>query len=531
MAGGNITPRQKMINMMYLVLTAMLALNVSAEVLEAFVKIEKGLDQTVEITKRKNILTLGDFEIAAADEQKDLKAGQVGKVGPWADKARLVREQTQAFVDYVQDLKAELVRRADGPEALGVRGNRVIADSIEALDNTAAGDELMLGVAKNGRAYDLRKKIEEYKAFLFENVITDSIGKADEVLKNEIEALLNFHIDKKAMTDGRNWEEFTFESAPLIANVATLSKIQVNALSTESSILNYLKSQIGKTDFKISTIEAAVNNPAGTIVRGGTSKAEVFLMAYDANMKSKVKIGGREIPVVNGKAEVALSGSSLGNQSVLGDIYFNGPNGEESRKFRIDYQVVEPSLVVSATYMNVFYLGVENPIDVSVTGVPMEKIKVSVTNGTIAGSEAKRTVKPSSIGKCVVNVSAEISGQQKDMGGIEFRVKRLPTPTPAVFGIVGKSTTKGQLAAAQGVVAKMPEDFDFKYEIKVTGFTVSIIQGGFLSDSRSESERFTEGQRALINSIKGSTRVMITDIKATGPGGPIDLPDLVYKVQ
>lgn len=521
-----------MINMMYLVLTAMLALNVSAEVLLAFVKIEQGLDQTVEITRRKNLLTVEDFETTAADERKDLKPDEVGKVGPWADKAKLVREHTEAFVEYVQALKIDLVRKADGAEALGVSGNKIIADSIEALDNTAAGDELMLGVAKNGRAYDLRKKIEEYKAFLVENVITDSSGRTDEGLKNEVNDLLSFHIDKKALSDGRNWEEFTFESTPLIANVATLTKIQVNALSTETSVLNYLRSQIGRTDFKISNIEAAVNNPEGTLVKGGTSKAEVFLMAYDANMKSRVKIGGRDIPVVNGKAEVTLSGSTLGNQRVTGSIYFNGPSGaEESREFSIEYQVVEPSLVVSATYMNVFYQGVENPIDVSVTGVPMGKIKVSVTNASITGSGGIRQVIPTTTGKCIVNVSAEINGVNKNLEGKEFRVKRLPTPTPTVYGINGKSATKGQLASAQGVIAKMPEDFDFKYPIKVTGFTVSLVQGGFLEEARSESDKFTEKQRSLISGIRGSSRVMITDIKASGPAGTVDLPDLVYKVQ
>ncbi|MDR1897016.1 MAG: gliding motility protein GldM [Prevotellaceae bacterium] len=518
--GGKQTPRQKMINMMYLVLTAMLALNVSAEVLDAFAKIERGLEQTIIITDDMNTHTLGLFEDAVTAMGK--------KAVEWRDKAASTREKTKAINEFIRDIKIELIKEGDGELSFGVSGTRIIADSIEAMDDRDAVNRVMMGTTNNGRAYELLPKLEEYREFLLTHVAEDNT-----TLESVIKGLLNFDKPKKGLTDTRDWQTFTFDNTPLISAVALLSKIQVDVLNCESSILDYLKNQIGKEDIKISNIEAAVSNPNGVIMKGASSEAEVFLVAIDESIQATAHIGGRAMPMKSGKIVVPFSGNSIGPNAVAGYItYLSGTGETQKRDFKFEYHVVEPSLAISPTKMNVFYLGVENPVDISVSGVAQQAIKIHSTNGTISPvSGGGYIVKPAQLGKCNISVTATINGEEKNMGTKEFRVKRVPSPTPSLFNISGSNITRSQLSSVQGLVAKMPDDFDFDLKFEIVSFTISAEQGTFTREASSTSSRFTQDQRQLMEKAKVGSRFLILEIKAKGPDGSVrELPPLAYKV-
>jgi gliding motility-associated protein GldM len=522
MAGGKQTPRQKMINMMYLVLTAMLALNVSAEVVDAFAKIERGLDQTVIITNIKNENTLKFFENAVAE------LGQ--KAVESRDKAKLARDKTTEIIDYVRDLKIELIKVADGDETNAIKDGRIYADSIKKMDDLNVANQVLLGVNDNGKAYDLHKKVLEYKEFILTNVV----GNHPEI-ETFINELLDFSNPKKGITDVRDWETFTFNSTPLISAIALLSKIQVDILNSESYVLEYLRSRIGKDDLKISNVEAAVSNPNGMILKGSSSEAEVFLVAFDESIQAEVHVGGRTIPMKGGRAKVPFSGSNIGPSAVSGDITYRNASGEtEKRNFKFEYYVVEPSLAVSPTKMNVFYLGVDNPVDISVSGVSQKDVDVNISNGSLspAGQGGSFIVKPKSVGECNISVTAMVNGEKKDMGARKFRVKRVPNPEPSLFGITGKNVTRSQLSAVQGVVAKMPADFDFDLNWKVISFTLEIIQGGYQTTEVSKSNQFTAEQRKIMTEAKVGSKIYISDIKAKAEGidDVRDLPNINYQV-
>ena len=306
-------------------------------------------------------------------------------------------------------------------------------------------------------------------------------------------------------------------------------------LNCESAILEYLRNQIGKESLKISDIQAAVSNPNGVILKGAQGEAEVFLAAVDKDINAMVYYGGTKRPLKDGKHTIPFSGTSIGPNTVSGYIEYTDGVGEvQKRKFAFDYTVVEPSSAVSPTKMNVFYLGVDNPVDISVSGVPQKDVKVGITNGSItpAGTGGSFVVKPSQVGKSTISISAVINGETKNMGNKEFRVKRVPTPVPSLHGIAGKSLSKSQLSAVQGVVAKMPEDFDFELRFEVISFTLQVdAGGGFVNELPSRSQQFTADQRAALNKIKTPSRLLIFDIKAKGPDGERDLPDISYKVQ
>ncbi|MDR2285967.1 MAG: gliding motility protein GldM [Prevotellaceae bacterium] len=503
MAGGKQTPRQKMINMMYLVLTAMLALNVSAEIVDAFAKIERGLDQTVIITNIKNENTLKFFENAVAE------LGQ--KAVEWRDKAKISRDKTTEIVNYVRDLKIELIKVADGSESAAIKDGRIYADSIDKKDDLNVANQILLGVNDNGKAYELHKKVLEYKEFILTNVVGD---------QPEIEAFINELLDfsnpKKGLTDVRDWETFTFNSTPLISAVALLSKIQVDILNSESYVLEYLRTRIGKDDLKISNVEAAVSNPTGMILKGSSGEAEVFLVAFDESIQAEAHVGGRTIQMKGGKAKIPFSGTNIGPTMVSGDITYRNASGEtERRNFKFEYHVVEPSLAISPTKMNVFYLGVDNPVDLSVSGVSQKDLDVSISNGTLSpvGQGGSYIVRPKSFGECNISVTAMVNGEKKDMGTRKFRIKRVPDPEPSLHNITGKTVTRGQLSSVQGVMATM-RDFDFDLSFQVLSFDIEVIQDGYLTAASSKTNKFTEEQRKLMEGVKVGSRIYIRNIKA-----------------
>ncbi|MDR2383991.1 MAG: gliding motility protein GldM [Prevotellaceae bacterium] len=523
MAGGQQTPRQKMINMMYLVLTAMLALNVSAEIVDAFAKIERGLDQTVIITDIKNDNTLKFFEGAVAE------LGQ--KAVEWRDKAKITRDKTKELKKYVQELKIELIKTAEGDETIAVKGDTIYADSIGKMDDLNVANQILLGVNDNGKAYDLHKKVLEYRDFLLKDIVRDNAE-----IESFINELLDFSNPKKGLTDVRDWETFTFNSTPLISAIALLSKIQVDILNCESYVLEHLRTRIGKDDLKISNVEAAVSNPNGMILKNSSGEAEVFLVAFDESIQAEAHVGGRTIQMKAGRAKIPFSGTNIGPNVVSGDItYRNASGGTERRNFKFEYHVIEPSLAISPTKMNVFYLGVDNPVELSVSGVSQNDVNINITNGamTSTGKTGEYIVKPASVGKCNISVSAMVNGEKRNIGVREYRVKRVPNPEPSLFNITGKSVTRSQLSSVQGVFAKMPVDFDFDLPFDVLSFDIEVIsQGGYVKAESSKSNRFTEAQRKLMTDAKVGSRIFITNIKAKAKGvnDVRDLPNIDYTV-
>lgn len=521
MAGGN-TPRQKMINMMYLVLTAMLALNVSAEVLDAFVKIEQGLQQTSEIAQAKNIQSLRNFANAAA-ENKD-------KVEKWQQKATKVDEKTRVLTDYIGNLKLELVKASDGENSEGIVDGKIIPENIVAKDNTTAVNNILIGPANNGKAYELRKNIEDYKKYIFDSILNE---KEEPGLISEINGLLNFDVNTSA-ADGRTWETFTFESMPLMSAVAMLTKIQVDIQNSESSLYDYLFRQIDASSLKFTSITAVVKPvTSSAVVTGSDFEAQIFLGAYDPTQKFSAQLNIGKFESDNqGKITIKRRVESVGIQTVKGVIKFKGPDGDMDIPVDFEYQGVQPNLVVAPTKMNVFYLGIQNPVSISVAGVNDKDLSVSISNASYSKVGNDYIVTPKELKECVVTVTANINGTTKTMPSQKFRVKRVPPPTASVHGISGKTAARNELAASQGVVARMPQDFDFDLKYTVKSFTVAATVDGYYKEESGSGQAFNDRQRKLLGSVRQGDGVMFTNIKAVGPdGATVDLNDLMIKVK
>ncbi len=546
MAHGKETPRQKMIGMMYLVLTAMLALNVSSEVLEAFVLVDNGLSRTTDNYKVKNEKIYTEFDNA-------MLVNPV-KVGPWKEKSDEIKTKAREIYDYVQDLKIEIVKASEGEDTPAIEGKLVISEKIEAKSDLDKAAKILIGLEGNGKAFELKRKIISFREYIVKQIDPE---KGAELIKS-INGILNTD-DPPVKEDGthNSWESARFEHIPLISVMPQLTKVQVDILNTEAEILNYLLQQIGASDFKFNVLKATVIPNSNVVFQGTDFKAEVFLAASDTTQQPRIylcrydsvfnsvtreydyrPVGNEENISVDksGKGQFTRRAGSTGSMSWGGLIEMKAPDGTIVRKpFKHSYVVIPPNVVIAATKMNVLYLGVDNPLDISIPGVSPDKVSATISKGSIksVGSGSYVAQPGGGTATCEITVYAEGEGRRKQaMGTKTFRVKKVPPPFPRVIGVTGKSVERNQLAASLGVVAEMPQDFDFELKYKVVGFKLSSTIGGFLQEKESTSSRFTEEQKKIIGSLRTGNQVAITDVKAVGPSGEVvELTDMVLKIR
>ncbi len=509
------TPRQRMIGMMYLFLTAMLAINVSNEILDAFSIIDNGLKNTLNTFEEKNKGTYADFRNAFEANPKKVRSA-------W-NNAMLVRQKSDSLCALIKTLKEELVKRADGKE--------YDMNNIKNKDNLDIPAEIMLVKRKGVK---LKKGINAYR-----HLILGFIQEKDSTLRKTIAEELNTS-DPKHEEPGApiyTWESLRFSHTPLIGAVTLLSQLQTDVRNTESDVINYLFNQIEAESFKFNKLKAEVFAPSNYILKGDVYKAEIFLTAVDTTQNPRVFIGRNELKKFeDGRAIYRYKTSKVGEHKWGGILIYKSPSGIEKRlKFSSSYIVAEPAVVVSPTKMNVFYMGVDNPVSVSASGFAKNKVRASISNGNgelIKQSNGEYIAKPKFIGKLAkVKVEAYSDGKWQHLHTVDFRVKPIPDPVAKVAGKTGGKIKKNLLRAQRGVDAVLDNfDFDLKFQIK--SFNVSTVVKGYTVDKYSKNSFFTAEQKALFNGLRRNQKVYIEDIKAVGPDGITrHLPTIVFRIK
>ncbi|HCT29558.1 MAG TPA: hypothetical protein DIW31_02220 [Bacteroidales bacterium] len=543
MAHGKETPRQKMIGMMYLVLTAMLALNVSTEVLDAFVLVDNGLSRTTSNYQIKNEKLYTQFGNA-------YELNKV-KVGPWKNKSDEIKKQAQEILTYVQDLKKDIVIGAEGPETPAVKGDEVDCEFVLNKNDTEIAANILIGLEGNGKGTELKNKLIKFREYLISIIDNQKAPQLVESVRN----ILNTD-SPKPKEDGtvQTWESSRFEHIPLIAVIPQLTKVQVDVLNCEAEVVNYLLQQVGANDFKFNVLQATVIPSSTYVIQGNDFKAQVFLAASDTTQQPEIlicnydstfnketgeydyKVAGNStsIPVSKtGKGLYTAKGTRLGKNFWSGLIQMTAPDGSITRKpFKHTYEVASPNVVISPSKMNVFYSSVDNPVEISIPGI--SNITPTINRGTIKPSGTGGFIVQPEPGttSCDITVFAIVDGVKRNMGSKNFRIKQVPAPIPRVGGITSKSVAKNELAAALGVIAEMPKDFDFDMKFTVTSFTLAATIRGFNQEETSRNQAFTEGQKRILNNLQSGSVVSIINIKAVGPKGDVrDLNDLVIKIK
>ncbi len=526
---------------MYLVLTALLALNVSRSVLDAFKIIDEGLSKTNNTMEAKNDEVYINFEA-----QEIINPD---KVREWKERAFNVKARADSLVHRIQRLKLLVVQEAEGKNEEAIVDGLINRDKLKAIIDYDTPNRIMIGneLTPNSEARLLKNEIEDYKKFLLEFVPEENT-KLRQSIENSLETKPE-EVRKGLSPKEATWEYHKFGHSPLMGFLAIMSSLQINIRNAESEVISYLYSRIDAGAFKFNELEATIIPTTNYVIRGNRYNAQIFLAARDTtkppdvwvtenprpfdvvkdmqgriiDYKKRDDINYRKLPIDpgQGKATYEQPGSTVGLKEWGGIIEIQGPGGNPIRRpFKESYQVAEGSVVISATKMNVFYYAVDNPVDISVAGIPSDRIDAINTNGLIKRQGGSWIVNPKRPGFATIRVFANFDGQRKEIGFKEFRVKTIPDPVAMVADRKGGGIDKSLLMAATGVQAVM-EDFDFDLTYRVTEFTVLVVIQGFVTPVSSNSARFTEKQKELINSLSRGAPVFIQDIRAVGPDGTV----------
>ncbi|MEQ8909107.1 MAG: gliding motility protein GldM [Vicingaceae bacterium] len=545
MAGGKLSPRQKMIGMMYLVLTALLAMNVSKDILNAFVTVNDGLEKTKRNFKDKNDDQYSRFE-ASYNENKE-------KVGKNWNQAQTVRSEANAVIDYIDQIKVEIIAGVEPsiPKDQIMGKNEFGEDTILNLMNVKVKDnylvptEILVGGdnanPKSGEysALEIKSRLESFR-----DKMTNMLP-AESALSKAITETFQFEEKRNASGVVENWPSYNFYGVPTAATLTLLTKMQTDVRNAESDVVKYLYADVDAASFKFNKLEAAVISPSNYVITGDTFRAQVFLAAFDSTQNPKIKIGERldtntneivgdtlPLEIKDGKGYLKIPAKTVGEYNQAGVIQIKNPSTKEYNPyyFDFDYKVASPSTTISATAMNVFYIGVDNPVDISAAGVPKDKVQASITNGNISKAKDGWVVKVKKPGKAVVNVAATIEGERKNMGNMEFRVKRIPTPVPEIAGKSSGAVNKNRLANTTGIIAKM-ENFEFDVRVVVDSYMFTYVAANGLSrEIPVKGPRFTGEVKNIINRLKPGSRVTFENIKAKMPDGELrKLPPVVLK--
>ncbi|WP_353717722.1 gliding motility protein GldM [Dyadobacter sp. 676] len=470
MAGGKETPRQKMIGMMYLVLTAMLALQVSSAIIEKFILLNNSLELSSGAANKINQETV--LKIKAAVEKSGNRAADVAVI----KEAEQVRKITSDINNQLNALKQEIITKAGG----GFNEEGAIKNPQE---ETKVG-ELMIGVGKRGKAYELKNTLNGYVAELnkvspnkFTNLALD--GREDPVAKGN--------------KDQRNkdFAELNFESTPVAAALAVLSQKQTDIRRMEGEVLNYLASKVGAADIKFDRVLAMVSADAKTVVAGTKFKGQMFIAASASGITPRMSLNGSPVKVENGVGIIEFTAQGggynaegLARRELRGQITIPTPSGKDTTyTMTQEYFVVKPSYQIETGTLPPLYLGCANKLSIQSPALgALWAPSFSTDGGEIipSGQKGKFTIVPN---KASLNITVSNAGNV--LGSEPFRVNRVPKPSlevrvnGAAFderrGAPASSTRSIQVIAVPDESFKnfSPEDAKFR----VSQVEISLARG------------------------------------------------------
>lgn len=509
MAASNnrLSPRQRMINLMYIVLTAMLALNVSSDVLNGFTQVHAGLNRSNDNVARRNAAILSSLEsFSQLNPDKGL---------PWYNKAAEVHKMTTVLYDNIDGLKMLIVQEADGTSG--------DVNAIRNRDDLEAASVVMLSPSVR-RGEKLRGEIDAYREYIC-SLVQDSLKVAT------IQAALSTDpSDMPGTLAGTLWEEVKFDNQPVVAAVTLLTELQNDLMYAEGETLSTLLANVDAGDVRVNELNAFVIPQSRLVMRGTPYEAQIVLAAVDTTQRPAVYVNGSLLDGDNGLYRAATS--TAGNYDYTGYLEVSHPDGDVTRHdFTSSYTVIDPTATVSATMMNVLYAGIDNPLSISVPGVAATSVSATMTNGSLQRSGDHWVARPTAIGQeAVVTVTATMDGRPMEMGKTRFRVRKLPDPTPFIMykdaqGYLERyrsgsgSIARATLRQSPGIEAAIDDEL-LNISFSVQSFeTVFFDSMGNAAIEVSNGASFSSKQLERFARMRPGQRFFISRVKATGPDG------------
>ena len=542
MSSGKETPRQKMIGMMYLVLTALLALNVSKEILQGFVMVDESIGKSKLILDENNSRVQKAFEDYVNDGNFEAK--------PYLLKSIETQKSIRIVDAYIDSMKVMITRKTEGLPKKDTSQLRFM----ERLDDFDTPTYLLIGsdetkpIDTKYSAKDLRLQLTTLHTDLLgliDNMQKDSKTKLDAesiaTLKQKLGTIKP--TDRNIIKEGvkLNWELENFYHMPMAAVITNLDKIQADMKNLESEFLHTFAAASSKFTFKFNKLYAKVISPSAYVLAGQPFKADVVLGAssseltpdkmqvlvgatYDSITK-KLTVPGSSLAVNQGIGKYETVTNSIGQKDLKGVVVYKNTRGEnEYYPFDYTYTVAPPFSAVAADNMNIFYAGIENPVSASCAGFSPADLKVTVTGcGAVAtpSTAGKYVITVKSAGTCSVTVAAKVNGVYQQQGPVKtFRVKDIPPPYLKIGGKLATSTielTRNEVRTLGGVGAESV-GFMFPVNFVVKSFEVSVQGGGDIS---CQGNNLSPAAKTALNNMRAGQVAYIDNIKVRKPNGDI----------
>jgi gliding motility-associated protein GldM len=514
-----------MIGMMYLFYTALLALNVSGEIINAFVLVNDSLVETEENFHEKTTSLYAKV--------KNLKEVQPEKYQEVYNEAMNVKERSNKLVKDIQRLKVEIVKKADGPEGS--------LDDIKKKDNLDAGPELMIGEGGPKKGDSLRTWVENYRAFLLDHEVAADTSSA---LYHNISSALSTEDDLDNPEEPKTWQEKLFQGMPLVGSIAMMTKLQTDIRNSEADLVERMIIGVDELDITITDIEAVVNAKASYVVKGGDYEADVFIAARDTSMKPTVYfttqspyydstsegfrmvdgINYDTLPIVDGKGKYTIeNATNVGTKEYGGLIKWKSKTGDIWMPYKAQYMVGESGFAVSPSGLNVFYRGIDNPVEVSVSGYPQEKVTAYMSGGgrlVPKGNGYVARITSPTTRKVRVSVSVDTEEGKKTLGTKEFRVLNVPTPLAKLNGTQSEGPVyKDDLMTGILMADLGSQFFPFKVRFDVVSFSFAYKVRGQKARIQVNGNRLNAEARQALQALGRGTQINFESIKVKGPSG------------
>jgi len=517
MAGGKLTPRQKMINLMYLVFIAMLALNMSKEVLSAFGILNNKIESSNSITDTRNESSFLQLQQKAKDQPL-----QYGDKKAKVDKIRALCKE---YSDYIEGIKATITK--------GFPKDKEGNYPCEQMDKSDAVDNLF---------YKGDKESKEGKEFL--ERIRGFAGQLKAIGGSSIAEVEMKKIEKRFETKDvysekaeakLPWLDYNYHHFPLIASVTKLTQLQADIKTTESDIMEGMFKSDLVAAASLTAYQPIVVPEKTAFFQGEAVKGKIILGKFDPNLVAKsVVVNGVSVPAKAGQADFSFGAGAVGEHEITGSFNFDENGKVISLPIKGNYVVVpQPkSANISADKMNVVYRGLPNPMTISFAGISDDKVSASAPGLTRATGTGKYNLNPGSGTEVKVSVTAKLPDGKPVSDSKIFRIKNIPAPAGAIGGVIGvQKGAKSRLEVSQ-ISAQLQDflyDLNFqvtRFSFKVPGQAAIIVSGDRVNaQCKAALARATKGDQISIFDIK--TKIMGTTANIV----PKDAAPVIYEIQ
>ena len=477
MGGGKETPRQKMIGMMYLVLTALLALNVSASIMEKFAALNISMENATTESEKRIMAKVGDIKTSV------MERGNKGNDAKVLGDAEKIKKETKAIVDYIAGIKQELIDQSGGWE----EGASMPAGA----KDRETTNIVMLGASKNGKAYELETKLNNFVKAV------NKIEKEHGGKGNRPKLALSGAEDPLTKDDPSHntWEfaNVNFEETPVIAALAVLSNYQNKVATIEGEVVNMLAGKVGASDHKLGELFPIVK-PVSQVVAAGTNyEAEMFLTGTITGLENpEMTLNGKPLKVENGKGMVKFkaTGGKYDKDGKIkktwkGTVKIQDPltGADKMLEHTEEYFVANPVLQVQSASVQALYLNCGNDLQINCPALGTEyDPKFRAAGGTASAGKKKGEV---TIVPTTPNVTVTVSSGGTKIDDLKFKVRKIPKPdVVALNGSKPVDEKRGMKAPGpRSIKMKAIPDESFKTFLpkdaryKVTSWEATLVRG------------------------------------------------------